>query len=171
MKRVVLVYGFISGAIAGALMLLTLPFMDKLEGSAGYVVGYTGIVLSGLLIFFGIRSYRENVGGGTMTFGKGFQVGILIALISSACYAATWQLIYFKLQPDFCDRHFGAEVQRLKDSGASAEVVAEKEQQVETFKKLMANPVTNVAMTFIEPFPVELLISLISAAILRKKLT
>src|SRR5262245_19024303 len=99
MKKVVLVYGLISEAVAGALMLLTMPLMDKVQGASGYVVGYTGMLLSGLLIFFGVRSYRENVGGGTITFGRGFQLGMLIALISMVCYVATWQLIYYKLDP------------------------------------------------------------------------
>ena len=169
MKKIVLVYGLISGAVAGTLMLLTLPFMDKLEGGAGYAVGYTGMILSGLLIFFGVRSYRENVGGGTMTFGRGFQVGILIALISAVCYVATWEFIYFKLEPDFCDKHFGAQVERLKASGAPPEKVAAAEQQLATMKSLLANPVTNAALAFLEPIPVGLLITLISAAVLRKK--
>jgi len=169
MKKIVLVYGLISGAIAGALMLTTMPFMDKLGGASGLAVGYTGIMLSGLLIFFGVRSYRENVGGGTITFGKGFQVGILIALISSVCYVATWELIYFKLEPDFCDKHFGAQLERLKASGASPEAVAAEEQKIAGYKKMLDNPVTNAAAAFIEPFPMDLLITLISAAVLRKK--
>ncbi|HEX4824210.1 MAG TPA: DUF4199 domain-containing protein [Candidatus Polarisedimenticolaceae bacterium] len=169
MKKVVIVYGLISGAVAGALMLLTLPFMDKLEGASGYAVGYTAMILSGLLIFFGVRSYRENVGGGTISFGKGFQVGILIALISAVCYVGTWEFIYFKLEPDFCDKHFGAQVERLKASGAPPEKVAEAQQQLEMMKKLLANPVTNASLAFVEPLPVGLLISLISAWVLRRK--
>jgi len=169
MKKVVLVYGLLSGAVAAALMLITLQFVDRLRGPKGVVVGFTGIILSGLLIFFGIRSYRENVAGGTITFGKGFQVGILIALISSACYVATWQLVYFKLAPDMCDRMFAAQIGDLKASGASQAAIDEKTRQIEVAKKLYANPVTNAAITFIEPFPVGLLITLISAALLRKR--
>ena len=41
--------------------------------------------------------------------------------------------------------------------------------QVESFKKLYANPFVNVAFTFVEPFPVGLLMTLISAVILRRK--
>src|SRR5262245_35633891 len=106
MKKIVLTYGLISGGIAAALMLATLPFMHTFEGSMGYVVGYTGIVLSTLLVFFGVRSYRENVGQGRISFGRAFAVGILITLISCACYVATWELIYFKLQPGIGDKLF-----------------------------------------------------------------
>lgn len=46
------------------------------------VIGYTTIVLSFLLVFLGIRSYRENVGNGRITFGRAFGVDILITLVS-----------------------------------------------------------------------------------------
>jgi hypothetical protein len=169
MRKIVLVYGFLSGAVAAALMLATLPFLHQLKGGGGYVVGYTGIVLSALLIFFGVRSYRENVGGGTITFGRGFQVGILIALISSACYVATWELIYFKLAPDICDKMFSGQIEEIKASGASPHTIEEKTKQIEAAKRIYDNPIANAAVTFVEPFPVGLLITLVSAGVLRRK--
>ena len=169
MKRIVLVYGFLSGAVAAALMLATLPFVDELQKTRGYVVGYTGIVLSALLIFFGVRSYRENVGGGTLTFGRGLAVGVLIALISSACYVATWELVYFKLAPNLCDKMFSGQIEQIKASGDSQDKIDAQLRQLDQVKHLMANPVTNSALAFMEPFPVGLLITLLSAAALRKK--
>jgi len=71
--------------------------MEKIGFDKGMFVGYTAIVVSFLLVFFGIRSYRENVGNGHITFGRGLAVGILIALITSLSYVATWEIIYFKL--------------------------------------------------------------------------
>ena len=169
MKKIVLTYGLISGGIAAAIMLGTLPFLHLFEGYQNYVVGYTGIVLSALLIFFGVRSYRENVGNGKISFGRGFAVGILIALISAACYVAAWEVVYYKLSPGFADKIFDKEVQQLKASGAPQVQIDEKARQVESFKKLYANPLVNVCFTFIEPFPVGLLMTLISAVILRRR--
>ena len=70
MKKVVLVFGLISGTISATLMFLTLPFMESgaVNSKNGETIGYTAIFLSFLLVFFGIRSYRENKGGGTITF-------------------------------------------------------------------------------------------------------
>ena len=82
MKKTVLTFGLISGAISALMMFATLPVIDKIGFDTGAIVGYTAIVLSFLLVFFGIRSYRENVGGGTITFGRAFAVGILITVIS-----------------------------------------------------------------------------------------
>ncbi|HXH38679.1 MAG TPA: DUF4199 domain-containing protein, partial [Thermoanaerobaculia bacterium] len=97
MKKVVIVFGLISGVISSAMMFLTLPLMKNgtVNDHNGYVIGYTAIFLSFLLVFFGIRSYRENAGG-AITFGRGFSVGILITLISCLFYVASWEIIYFK---------------------------------------------------------------------------
>ena len=166
MKKTVLTYGLISGAIAAVLMLAHVPFMDG--GSQALIVGYAGIVLSALLIFFGVRSYRENVGNGKISFGRGLAVGILIALISAAGYVAAWEVVYYS-NPAFTDKIFDKQVEDLKAAGAPQEKIDETVQQVESFKKLYANPLVNVAFTFIEPFPVGILMTLISAFILRRK--
>ena len=71
MKKTVLTFGLISGAVSSVLMLSTALLLDRIGFDKGVIVGYTGIVLSFLLVFFGIRSYRENVGGGQITFGRG----------------------------------------------------------------------------------------------------
>ena len=94
MKKTILTFGLISGGIMAVLMFATLPFTDSpwLQ-SHSMVVGYANMVLSFMLVFFGIRSYRENVGGGTITFGRAFAVGILIALISSVCYVIAWEIM------------------------------------------------------------------------------
>src|SRR5882672_7519030 len=119
MKKTVLTFGLISGAMSAALMLVTIPFTDRIGWEKGEILGYTIIVLSALMVFFGVRSYRENVGGGRLTFGRGFAVGILITLISSVCYVATWELVYYKLMPGFTEKYTAHLVERAKASGAS----------------------------------------------------
>src|SRR4029078_7609645 len=104
MRKVVLVFGLLSGAVSAALMLMTVPFMHRIGFDYGLVVGYTAIVLSFLFFYFGTRSYRDNVAGGTVTFGRAFSVGLLIALISSLCYVVTGEFLYFNLIADFCDK-------------------------------------------------------------------
>src|SRR5947199_5148662 len=168
MKRIVLTFGLISGAMMALMMFGTMLFINKIGFDKGEIVGYTGIVLAFLLIFFGIRSYRENVGGGTITFGRAFAVGILIALISSVCYVIAWEIIYFNFAHDFADKYAAHMVEQVRTSGASAEKIQAQLQQMKKFKEMYENPFFNAAITFTEPFPVGLIITLISAAILRK---
>src|SRR5262249_32404098 len=134
MKKTVLTFGLISGAVAAAMMLATLPFAEKIGEGKAFVLGYTTIVLSALFIFFGVRSYRENVSGGRLTFGRAVAVGILIAFISSACYVATWEIIYFKFMPDFADKYAARTIERAKASGATQQQIDQKTQELKQFK-------------------------------------
>jgi hypothetical protein len=170
MKRIVIIFGLISGVISSALMFLTLPLMHSgaINFSNGYILGYTSIVLSFVLVFFGIRSYRENAGG-TITFGRGFSVGILITLISCVFYVASWEFIYFNIMPDFADKYAAHAISDMHEKGATDAAIAAKKVEMQKMKTMLDNPLLNAAMTFIEPFPVGLLITLVSAAILRRK--
>src|SRR5438132_11189457 len=123
MKKTVLTFGLISAAVMTAMMVATLPCTDSpwLQ-SHSMVIGYTTMVLSFMLVFFGIRSYRENVGGGTITFGRAFAVGILITLISSVVYVVTWEIMYFGV-PSFGERFMTMCVAYGRCSGASPEAL------------------------------------------------
>ena len=166
MKKTVLTFGLISGAIMTAMMFGTLPFTNSAWLQAhSMVIGYTTMVLSFMLVFFGIRSYRENIGGGTITFGRAFAVGILITLISSVLYVVAWEIMYFGV-PSFGERFMTMCVAHIKSSGASPEAIQTELNQL----KYLDNPFINAALTFTEPFPVGLIITLISALILRKKM-
>jgi len=170
MKRIVIIFGLISGVISSALMFLTLPLMHTgaINFSNGYILGYTSIVLSLLLVVFGIRAYREN-NGGTITFGRAFSVGILITLISCVFYVASWEVIYFKFMPDFADKYAAHAIADMREKGATTTAIAAKKVEMEKMKAMLDNPLLNAAMTFIEPFPVGLIMTLVSAAVLRRK--
>ena len=169
MKKTILVFGLISGALSSLMMVATVPFADKIGFDKSEVVGYTTIVLSFLLVFFGIRSYRDDAGNGQITFAKAFAVGIAITLISCICYVITWEVLYFNFLHDFMDKYGAHVIEKLKASGASPTAVEAQLQQLKKFKELYENPLFNAVMTFIEPFPIGLVITLISAAVLRRK--
>ncbi len=172
MKRIVLVFGLISGTLMAVFMFATLPLMHKIDLDKGAIVGYTGMVLAFMLIFFGIRSYRENVGGGAITFGRAFAVGILIAIISSICYVLAWEIVYHFFMPDFFEKYSALVIEKARASGATAQQIQAKQQEMQQFQQMYDhNPLINFAFTFIEPFPVGVIITLISALILRKKRT
>lgn len=169
MKKTVLTFGVISGAIMAVLMFATVPFADRIGFEKLTVVGYTTMIASFLMVFFGIRSYRDNVCGGKISFGRAFKVGILITLISCAFYIVAWQIIYSNLMPDFLVKYQNYLVEDLRASGASQEAIQASVQQMQTFKEWYDNPFIFAALTLLEPLPVGLIITLISAAILRKR--
>jgi len=171
MRKTVLIFGVISGMISAVAMLATVPFLHKLSGDKGLILGYTTIVLAGLLVFFGIRSYRDNVSDGKLTFGRALAVGILISVLSNCFYVATWEVVYFKFMPDFAEKYATQMVEHAKSTGASQQKIDETARQAADFARNYHKPLYNISMTFLEPFPVFLVITLISAAILRKKTT
>lgn len=169
MKKIVLTFGLISGAIMSAMMLATIPFMDKIGFDHGYVIGYTSMVLAFLLIYFGVRSYRDNVGGGRVSFGRALAVGALISVVASACYVATWEVIYYKLTPDHISKYQAYVLDKERAAGASAEKLAKKRAELESFAEMYKNPAINVAFTFLEPLPVALVMTLVTAGVLGRK--
>jgi hypothetical protein len=171
MKKIVWTFGLISGAILGGTMAVMVPagMNGTLSFEHAEIFGYTIQVLAFLMVFFGIRSYRQNVSGGAITFGKAFQVGILVVLVASAVYVTTWEVIYYRFFPDFGDKYAAHALEKMKSTGKSAEAIARATQEMEKFKALYKNPLYNVGMTFMEVFPVGLVVTLVSAAILRRK--
>ena len=168
MRRMVLTYGLIAGAIMSLEMIVGLPFIEEV-GSLGLVVGYATMVVAFLMVYFGVRSYRDRVAGGSIGFGRAFGVGILITLIACLCYVATWEVIFYKFTPDFFDKYAARVVAKTQASGATAEQVEAKRRELAIQGEQYKKPLVNIAYTFIEPFPVGLVFTLVCAGILRKR--
>jgi hypothetical protein len=170
MKKTVLTFGLISGAILSAMMLITMPFHDEIGFDRSMVVGYTTMVLAFLLVFFGVRSYRDNVAGGTVRFGRAFAVGALIAGVASLCYVATWEVVYFGgIAPDYIPKYQAHILAKERAKGQTEEAIALKKAELDKFAEMYKNPVMNAAFTFLEPLPVALVIALVSAGVLSRR--
>jgi hypothetical protein len=169
MKKIILTFGLISGAISSLMMIGTEPFQHRIPYDKALIIGYSTMVLSFLVVFFGMRSYRDNAAGGRITFGKAFGIGIAITLISCLCYVVTWEIIYFNFMHNFMDDYTAHAMAKVKASGANPAAIQQQLQQLKKSRELYENPFYNAALTFAEPFPVGLVITLISALIVRRK--
>lgn len=169
MKRTVWTFGLISGAILSAMMLLTLPFQLQIGPERGMVIGYTTMVLAFLLVYFGVRSYRDNVAGGEIGFGRAMAVGSLIALVASVCYVATWELMYFQLAPEYATQMQEHMMERARAGGGTPQQIQARVAEIQRFAEMYRNPVFNAAITFLEPLPVGLVFSLVTAGILGRR--
>jgi Protein of unknown function (DUF4199) len=169
MKKTVLTFGLIAGVIISVLMDGSVLLSDKIGSGHSLILGYANMVASFLLIYFGIRSYRDNKLAGQISFGRAFACGILIALVTTVCYVATWEIIYFNFIPHFMDSYFAAQIHKVQSSGLDPATTAARVAAIQHSQQLYQNPFVNMAYTFMEPLPVGLIITLISAAILRRK--
>src|SRR5262245_5264223 len=122
MKRIVLIFGFIAGAIVSAMMFITMPMYDSgvLSMEYGHIVGYTTMVIALSMVFFGIKSYRDNYQGGSITFGKGVAIGLLISLIASLMYIISWEICYHTIASNFIEQYSAYYMAGLEKKQASA---------------------------------------------------
>lgn len=170
MRKIVLRYGLASGAVLIALSAVMLPCMNgAIDFDLGEIAGYSIMVLSFLLVFAGIRSYRNNVEDGAITFGRAFQVGILITLITCAVYVVAWEITFFFFYPEFFDQYSAHVLDKMRAAGESQAAILKTTESMAKMGKLYTNPLWNSAITFMEVFPVGLIVTLVSAAILRRK--
>jgi hypothetical protein len=172
MKKIILIYGLIAGTIVAAMMLITMPMYNNgtLDMDNGELVGYTTMVIALSMVFFGIKSYRDNHAKGVISFGTGFKVGILITLVASAMYGLAWEVSYNKIGDDFMKKMTEKYYEDMKADGASEEELQKAKEDWESFGEMYKNPIVRFAFTvFVEIFPVGLAITLVSAGLLRKK--
>ena len=170
MKKTVLTFGIISGVIISVLMGVTTFFADRIGFDRAVIAGYTTMLIAFLLVFFGIKSYRDNVGGGVISFGRALTVGILIMLITCVFYVVSWEIIYFNFLPDFPEKYSNYVLEKSRAAGATPEQIAKQTEELKQMKAMLDNPWLSAAIIFIsEPLPVGLVMTLISAAILRKR--
>ena len=169
MKKIVLTFGVLSGVVSAGLMMATVPFIDRIGFDRGAIVGYTGMVISFLFVFFGVRAYRDTVSGGRLTFGTGLGIGLMITVISCLFYVAAWEFVYFKWTPDFADKYAAYAIEHLRSTGGTPAAIEALTKQMVEFKKMYDNPLMNSAITFIEPLPIGLLVTLVSAVALKKR--
>jgi hypothetical protein len=153
MKKVVLTFGLIGGAILAVMMMAIFPFHEQIGFDRGVYVGYTTMVLAFLMVYFGAQSYRDNVAGGSVTFGRAFMVGLLISLVIMACYVALWQVMYYNFMPDYLDQ------------------IAVQAKEMREFGQMYQNPLVNAAFTVLEPLPVALVFTLVTAGVVSRKRT
>jgi len=168
MRKIVLTFGLIAGGILSASMLLAVPFQDAIGFDRGAIIGYTSMVLAFLMIYFGVRRYRD-LAGGRVSFGRALSVGVMIAVVATVCYVASWQLVYYKLSPRFEDKYAAHAIEQARRAGASDAEIAARTKEMAQFKAMYANPLVNIAFTFLEPLPVGFLFALVSAGFLSRR--
>ncbi len=169
MKKVVLVYGIIAGLIvAGMMAFSTGYYCAKGDFEGGMIYGYSAMIIAFSMIFVGVKSFRDKQNGGTINFGKAFKIGLYISLIASTIYVIGWLINYYCFIPDFMDKYATAMISKAKASGISADELAKKAAEMAQMKEWYKNPLFIILMTYVEILPVALVVTLISALILKR---
>ncbi|MCL1634789.1 DUF4199 domain-containing protein [Luteimonas sp. SX5] len=171
MLRKILSYGTVSGLIVGgALSVIVLTLGDQMgHGAIGMLVGYLTMLVGLSLVFVAIKRHRDVDLGGVIRFWPAFGLGLGVSFVASLFYVIAWESALAITGMDFAGTYASAVIERQKAAGVSGEALAKLVADMESFKTHYANPAYRWPMTFAEIFPVGVIVSLISAALLRNR--
>ena len=161
-----LIYGGLSGAIIIAVALLVLS-LDLPRHFETPWFGYLVMLVALSMIFVGVKRYRDVEGGGVIRFGRAFLLGLGMALVAAAIYIIGWELFLATTETDFIAEYSAGTVARMRADGASPAAIEATVREMRDFGEMYKNPLVRIPITFIEIFPVGLLVALVSAALLR----
>lgn len=168
MKQTVFRYGLYAGFLI--VLLVALQFflvIPNTDYSTAEVTGYLTIVLSMIFIYFGIRHYRDQHNGGTLSFGEGLKVGLLIALIPAAFFGV-FDLLYTEwINPAWKDDYYQYQLQQLKETAEPA-LLDEKIKKLDQQRQSFDSPALLFFLMFATAFVVGAIVTIISALALRK---
>jgi hypothetical protein len=171
MRKVILVNGIIAGLIVSAMLLVNMNLDKDVNYDYGMLIGYTSMVIALSTIFFGIKTCRDQYENGTISFGHAFGVGMMITLVASLLYIATWEVyrVSSTKGEQYMEQWSEGYLNKMKEAGATPTELQEKKAELAQWTEWYKNPLIRFAMTLMEILPVGIVISLIAAAVLRKR--
>ena len=168
MFRLILRYGIIAGLIVGAPMLYVMLTATETEAHlGGMLIGYLTMLIALTAVFLGVKQYRDRIKGGVIRFLPALGVGLAISLVASLIYVLSWEVSIAFSKFDFAASWQNHMIDAAKARGASAAEIARVTQEAADWAAMYAKPLFRMSMTFVEIFPVGVLVSLITASVLR----
>jgi hypothetical protein len=137
------------------------------HGGGSVLFGYLVMIVALSMIFLAIRDYRNKRLGGVIKFLPAFGLGLLVAVVAGLAYVVGWEIYLAATNYVFMDNYVAQMIEVKRATGMSGAALDAYVAQMEQMRVSYANPLFRLPMTFVEIFPVGLIIALISAAILR----
>lgn len=168
MLRHILIYGVMAGAIVGVpLSILTLSMSGQTMMHYGMLIGYLIMLIALSAIFFAIKRHRDVDLGGVIKFWPALALGLGISVVAGVIYVIAWDVSCAIAHVDFAGAYARAMIADQQAKGVSGAALAQFKAEMEQFKAQYANPFYRWPMTFVEIFPVGVIVSLVSAGLLR----
>jgi hypothetical protein len=156
--------GILGGIIAAIVMASMVYYMKINPGQEpNAIMGFMGMFLAFIFIILGIKQERA-INNGAITFKRAFLTGLAISFIISTIYVLVWLVIYYNFFPDFMEKY-----SEMALKNTSPEELVAKTTEMNQMKEWYKNPLMIILLTYMEIFPLGIVISLIGALILKKK--
>ncbi len=168
MLKTILTYGLIAGCVVAIPMLLQATVLNGHPPLAyAMLIGYATMLIALSAVFIGIKRYRDTQLGGVIRFWPALALGLGISVVASVMYVLAWEGTVAVTHMDFATGYANALIKQKQAAGVTGAQLEQFVAEMEKFQAAYANPFFRLPMTFIEIFPVGVLVSLISAALLR----
>ena len=170
MLKLILGHGALAGVIVGVpLFGLTVALNGRPPLKYGVLLGYLTMLVALSLVFVAIKRRRDADLGGVIRFWPAFGLGLGISVVAGLVYVLAWEAALAVTHMDFAADYAKAVLERQRAAGADAQALARSAAQMAQFQIDYAKPLYRLGMTFAEIFPVGLLVSLVSAGLLRDR--
>jgi hypothetical protein len=168
MLRTMLNYGTLAGLLVGLPTFGSFVILGENHpgGTAGMALGYSIMLLGLSMVFLAIKRRRDELGG-VIRFLPAFGLGLAISLVASAFYVIAWEAAQAVTGIDYIGGYIESAIAEKRAAGASAAEIAQFSAEMTAFKADYANLLFRVPMTLTEILPVGILVSLVSAGLLR----
>lgn len=167
MIRIALIYGLIAGAITITVMSAGIHISGGEGGASSQIFGYLVMLVALSLIFVGVKRYRDRDLGGVIKFGPAFLLGLAIAGFAGLAYVIGWEIYVALSGFDFISSYTDGVIEAKREAGVTGAELDKVIADMEALSRKYENPVYRLPLTFMEVFPVGLLVALVSAALLR----
>ena len=161
-----LIYGGLAGAIVVSIISATIA-MDLPSHATSMWVGYLIMLTALSLIFVGVKRYRDVECGGVIRLGRAFGIGLGMAAVAALIYAVGWEIYLATSGHDFMAEYTAGILDGMRADGAPQAAIEAKAVEMRELAESYRNPLFRFPLTFVEIFPVGLLVALVSAALLR----
>lgn len=168
MLRTVMIYGVIAGLLVAVPMFSALAYEPSPDSTVhSMAFGYLIMVVALSLIFIGVKRRRDKELGGVIRFVPALLTGLGISAVAGVIYVVGWEITLRLTDFGFMESYAQGMIDKARNAGASAAEIEKVSAEMATFKTQYADPLFRLPMTFVEIFPVGVLVSLVSAALLR----
>ena len=164
MSRIIVTYGLISGlvSIVGIIATFFLP-----HAHSSVWLGYLIMLIALSSILLGIKQHRDQALGGVIKFRQALLLGLGITLVASLSYVAIWEVYLALTHYRFMDAYTDQMLAAKRAAGVTGAAYQQAVAAAEAMRRQYANPLYRLPETFIEIFPLGVVVALISAALLR----
>jgi hypothetical protein len=167
MSRIILIFGTVAGLIVAVPMCLLVANAEPGSAATSHFTGYLIMLLALSLVFVGVKRLRDRELGGVIRFVPALLAGLGISAVAGVIYVIGWEITLAATDFAFIDSYSSAAIEAARARGASAAEIEAVIARMAEFRQQYENPLFRLPVTFIEIFPVGLVVSLISAALLR----